>query len=212
MFKRSFKNLIYLVVIVWFIGAQAGAYDDFFKAVELDDANTMASLLQRGMDPNTPDPRGQMPLYLALRGGSFRVAEVLLRHPELKVDATNVAGETPLMMAALRGQTEWVQKLLARGAQLHREGWSPVLYAASGPEAKALELLLERGAPVNARSPNGSTPLMMAARYGSEASVQLLLARGADPTLRNERGLTAADFARDGGRESLAKRLQGLVR
>jgi hypothetical protein len=32
-------------------------------------------------------------------------------------------------------------------------------------------LLLDKGAPVNARGPNGLTPLMMAARYGSETIV-----------------------------------------
>ena len=37
-------------------------------------------------------------------------------------------------------------------------------------------VLLEQGAPVNARAPNGNTPLMMAARHGHEDSVALLLA------------------------------------
>jgi ankyrin repeat protein len=75
-----------------------------------------------------------------------------------------------------------------------------------------LALLLDKGAPVNARSPNGTTPLMMAARYGSEQSVDLLLARGADPTALNDRQLGAADFARQGGREALAERLAKLRR
>jgi len=100
---------------------------------------------------------------------------------------------------------------MARGAKVHGEGWSPLHYAATGPEPEFVRLLLEKGAPVDARSPNGSTPLMMAARYGSEASVDLLLARGADPKLRNQRDLTAADFARMDGRESLAKRLESAT-
>ncbi len=74
---------------------------------------------QRGFDPNTPDEKGQVGLYLALREGSLKVAEVLLQHPQLKVDAANAAGETPLMMAALRGNVEWTQRLLGprRAAQ-----------------------------------------------------------------------------------------------
>jgi hypothetical protein len=73
-------------------------------------------------------------------------------------------------------------------------------------------LLLDKGAPVDARSPNGTTPLMMAARYGAEPSVDLLLQRGADPKLKNDRQLSAADFARQGGREALAQRLERLQR
>jgi uncharacterized protein len=72
--------------------------------------------------------------------------------------------------------------------------------------------LLERGADVNAGSPNRSTPLMMAARYGAEAAADLLLLKGADARARNERGLTAADFARTAGRVALALRIEGAAR
>jgi ankyrin repeat protein len=53
---------------------------------------------------------------------------------------------------------------------------------------------------------------MMAARYGSEQSADLLLAKKASTEARNERGMTAADFARAGGREGLAKRLESRLR
>ena len=38
--------------------ASAGAYDDFFKALELDHPSTLQALLDRGFDPNTPHPQG----------------------------------------------------------------------------------------------------------------------------------------------------------
>ena len=119
----------------------------------------------------------------------------------------NANGETPLMMAALRGQLAWCQRLVARGVPVDRGGWTPLHYAASGPDPQVVGWLLDRGAKLEARSPNGSTPLMMAAGYGSESSVEVLLARGADPKLRNDPGLTAADFAQRAGREALARRL-----
>ena len=70
--------------------------------------------------------------------------------------------------------------------------------------AELLTLLLDKGAAIDSRSPNGTTPLMMAARYGDEQGAHLLLARGADARLRNDQNLSAADFARTGGREKLA--------
>src|SRR5688500_13957278 len=33
--------------------AHAGAYDDYFRAVKLDNVKLVSSLLQRGFDPNT---------------------------------------------------------------------------------------------------------------------------------------------------------------
>jgi uncharacterized protein len=210
--KYYFKYLIYLIGAIGFSTADAGSYEDFFIAINRDDDRSVATLLERGFDPNSRDPRGQTGLILALRDQSTRVAEALWKSPALEVDAQNASGETALMMAALRGQVAWMQRLLDRGAAAHQEGWSPIHYAATGPETKAVALLLQRGAPVEALSPDKSTPLMMAARYGAEGSVDLLLARGASAALKNGRNLDAVDLARAAGRDFLLERLQKSVK
>lgn len=194
--------------LVGALPARAGAYEDFFRAIEVDNASGLQDLLARGMDPNTLDPKGQHGLFLALRAGSAKATQLLLAHPDTRVDAANAVGETPLMMAALRARVDAMKALIARGAAVNRSGWTPLHYAASSPSAAPVQLLLEQGAQVDARSPNGNTALMLAARYGSEESVALLLAKGADRNLRNDRQQTAADTARLDGRESLAKRLE----
>jgi uncharacterized protein len=186
---------------------------DFFRAVDTDNARAVKDLLDRGFDPNAANAEGQVALYLALRDDAARVAEALLAHPQIRIDQTNAAGETPLMIAALKGRREWVRRLLDRGAQLNRDGWTPLHYAASGPDAKpVVELLLERGAAIDARAPNGNTPLMMAARYGAWTSAEFLLLRGANPKLVNQAGQNAADFARSEGRERLAQQIEQLLR
>jgi ankyrin repeat protein len=185
----------------------AGSYEDFFTAVQRDDDTTVNALLRRGFDPNSHDPQGQTGLTLATRDRNWRVVKVLLDSAASDVNELNGNGESPLMLAALRGEKDWCLRLLERGARVQISGWAPIHYAATGPNPAVVALLLERGAEPEATSPNGSTPLMLAARYGSEATVDLLLARGADVGRRNERGLNAVDFARLGGRESLAARL-----
>jgi len=208
MFVQHLKILCYLLVALGFSLARAGAYEDFFEATARNDGDTVRQLIHRGIDANSRDPQGQTALYLALRSGAFGVAEALLAEPTLDVNAVNAADETPLMIAALKGQGDWARRLLERGAQVNKPGWSPLHYAATGPEPAVVKLLLERGAAVDAASPNKTTPLMMAARYGNPASVDLLLAAGADPQARNDRGLNAADFARLARREDLAARLE----
>ena len=188
--------------------AFAGAYEDFFRATEVDNPSGLQDLLARGMDPNTLDPQGQHALYLALRSGSDKVVRLLLQHPDTRVDMVNASGETPLMMAALRGDVDTMKLLVARGAQVQREGWTPLHYAASGPSPDAVQWLVQRGAKVDARAPTGSTPLMLAARYGHEDSVFLLLAAGADAQLRDDKGRQAADLARMDGRDALARRIE----
>lgn len=210
--NRYFKYIVYIVVVLGFSCAKAGAYEDFFAAVQRDDERSVAQLLGRGFDPNAHDPKGQTGLILALRDNSMRVAEVLWKSPQLKLDEQNANGETALMLAALRGNLAWMQRLLERGAEPHKDGWSPLHYAATGPEVKAVALLLERGAPIEALSPGRDTPLLMAARYGTEASVELLLARGASVSAKNERNLDAIDMARNSGRDFLVERISKSVK
>lgn len=205
---KNFKFAIYLVVATCFSSAHAGVYEDFFGAVRTGDARTVRQLVERGFDPNSRDPQGQTALHLALRDQTPAVAQALLALPALDFDALNAHGETPLMMAALKGEVDWVKKLLERGAKVHQPGWSPLHYAATGPEAQIVAMLLERGAPVDAESPNRSTPLMMASQYGTEASVDLLLARGADARRRNDLGMDATEFARRSGRDFLVEKLK----
>ena len=208
---KYFKFMLYSLMVIG-VSSFAGSFEDFFIAIRNDNAGTVGALLQRGFDPNTRDEKGQTGLAMAMQERSLKAAEVLLSHPAIQIDALNQAGESALMMAALKGEIAGARTLLERGAKVNQPGWSALHYAATGTEASLVRLLLEKGADVNAASPNGSTPLMMAAQYGSEDSVKLLLAAGADPKRRNQRDLKGSDFARLAGRESLAVSLAKLER
>ena len=129
-----------------------------------------------------------------------------------KIELLAPAGSFESMMAAIKGNVDAVKALIARDADVNKTGWTPLHYAASGPNTRLVELLLSQGADLEAAAPNGSTPLMLAAQAGPEATIDLLLHRGADPKRRNQRELQAVDFARMGGREWLAKRLEPLSR
>lgn len=211
-FALNFKYVFYLSIAIAFSSANAGAYEDLFKAVIRDDVAWLRSLLQQGVDPNSRDPKGYPALSLALRRESPGAFALLLAHPATDVNALNAAGESALMLAAIAGDLESSQRLLARGARLDGPGWTPLHYAASGPNTRLVELLLARGATLEAEAPNGTTPLMLAAQTGPESTVELLLRQGADARRRNQRDLQAADFARLGGRDWLADRLELMTK
>ena len=196
-------------------GIWAGAYEDFFVAILRDDDAAMAALLRRGFDPNTRDPKGQVGLAIALQNGSSKAFAALLASSQVNVEARNAQDESPLMMAALKGNLEAVKALLARDADVNKTGWTPLHYAASAGSRQhvaIIALLLENHAYIDATSPNGTTPLMMAAQYGSNEAVQLLLDEGADPTLKNQLGLTAADFALRVSRTESADKIAAAIR
>lgn len=188
--------------------AHAAPIDDLVIAAELNDGRTVLSLLMKGVDPNQSDSRGRKALFIAAREESLRALDSLLASPQLKLDEPNAQGETPLMIAAIRGSLPAVQALVKRGAAVNRAGWTPLHYACSGPDNGVAAFLIAQGAELNARSENGTTPLMMAARYGNGDLVPLLLKAGAEPRAANEQELTAADFAQRGGRDAMAQQLR----
>lgn len=195
--------------------AHAGAYEDFFRAIELDNGTAVADLLRRGFDPNALDPRGQPALVLALRDDSRKAAAALIAAKDLRVEERNAKDESALMMAALRGNLPAARALIELDADINKTGWTPLHYAASGtsPDAVAMvKLLLEESAYIDAASPNGTTPLMMAVRYGQGDVARLLVEEGADPTLKNQLGLTALDFARQADRADMVELVTQSVR
>ena len=205
--SNYFKYLLYLIVFIEFNSASAGSYDDFFKALEMDHPEVISQLLARGFDPNSPSPKGTPALILSYQKKSFKVLDVLVEWKKTNLNVQSTDGENLLMLAAINNQISLADKLISKGADVNKPGWTALHYAASGSETPIVQLLLERGAAIDARSPTGMTPLMMAARYGAPDSASLLFQRGADAQLRNEAGLTPADLARLADRGALAARL-----
>ncbi len=210
---RNFLAFAWIALVA--MGAQANAVENFFAAVRNDNESAVVALTLRGFDLNTRDEQGDTGLLVALRQESLTVADFLLKQNVVNVEARNKAGESPLMMAALKGQYPQAKRLIERRAEVNKPGWTPLHYAASNPgegSAAMVRLLLDRFAYIDAESPNKTTPLMMAARYGSDSVVKLLLEEGADPMLRNEQGLTALDFARQADRPEVLAIISAFVR
>ena len=188
-----------------------GSWDDFFNAIRLDNPNTLQALLQRGFDPNTVDQQGTPALMRALQEQSYRAAEVLADHPQIRAEVRSPRDESPLMLAALRGQDALVVKLVSKGAAVNKAGWTPLHYAATGGHLRIAAFLIGAHADVNAESPNGTTPLMMAAMYSSSDMVKLLLESGAEAYPRNDLDLSAEDFAVKAGRDDSVRLIRQVL-
>jgi ankyrin repeat protein len=193
--RINFKIFLYLYVLIGFSISKAGAFDDFFKAIVFDQVPVVGNLIYRGMDPNTPTEKGEPALVFAVRSGAPKTVAFLLKQPGIQIDATNMADETALMLAANANDLASANLLIEAGASVNRPNWTPLHYAASKGHTAMMRLLIENDAYIDAESPNGTTPLMMAAYYASPNAVKLLLEEGADPLLRNQGGQTALDMA-----------------
>ena len=108
-------------------------------------------------------------------------------------------GHTPLMRAALDGNTERVRELIGEGADINQRDdnhRTALMFAVINRHYETMKVLLEYGADVNAESNKEGTALMAAALAGDLRMVQALLDKGADPHVRmpetNESAITIA--------------------
>lgn len=193
-----------LLAASFFIAASACAtvYDEAVNAAFTNDADALAPLLAKGLDPNTATSSGagEPLLMLAIRKNANSVIDLLLKQKGLKIDQPNTLKETPLMIAVFLRENDIAKKLIAHGANVNNpKNWSPLHYAASAGNTEMAELLLKKGADVNARTLRGITPLYMAAREGHTETVKLLLKAKARKDFCTNDELAPYDIAKQRG-------------
>jgi rhodanese-related sulfurtransferase len=113
-------------------------------------------------------------------------------------EAPAAHGNTPLMIAAWRGEAAIVEALLAHGVSLstvNGDGNNALWLACVSNKAELVRRLAQAGMPVDHQNSTGATSLMYAASSGKPAIVQALLALGADPQLRTQDDFSALDMA-----------------
>jgi uncharacterized protein len=179
------------------------------KAAKFDDVREVKSLIDKGMSPNQKDPRGMPILMVAIQENSVKTVDYLINAKGIDLNQPNITNETPLMFAALYGQLAEVKILVdQKQVPVNRSGWTPLHYACTNGHLEIAQFLLEKGAIVDAPSPNETTPLMMAIRAGNIQLVRLLLDRGADIRIRNQQGYSAIDVAELFNQEEIQKGLR----
>ncbi|XP_064107872.1 ankyrin-3-like isoform X2 [Macrobrachium nipponense] len=162
-------------------------------------------LLERGADPNAKsEVRGRprthyrfFPLYFAAKWGHLDMVNLLL---EAKADVTyrTLYGETALITATAWNRGPTVARLLDASADpnvadklktgaLHR--------AAYYGYTDILQILIEKGAVVDAQNFEGRTPLHFCAKGAKTLTLKELLKSCPDDGIRDIRGKTALDLA-----------------
>ena len=214
------------------------AAQEVFDVIRAGDATRLAALLAADRSlVNVRNERGHSPVLIAQYhqrgelvkmllaagpeldifdaasvGRTARVAELLDRDGAL-VNAYSSDGFFPLGLAAFFGHPDTVQLLLARGADVAQVARNPMrvqaLHSAVTGSFDSVRLLVEAGAPVNAKQHLGWTPLHEAVNRNDLEMTRYLLAHGADPRLQNDEGKSAIGLAADKGFGEVLKLLKG---
>ena len=107
---------------------------------------TMRLLLDRGIEVDAVNDRGQTPLIWAAQDGYADTVRLLLQK-NAKINAQDIYGFTPLHRATLRGRGLMVCLLLEKGADpnfRNEDGWTPLHIAAIKRDEQLVERLRDR--------------------------------------------------------------------
>ncbi|KAH7964940.1 hypothetical protein HPB49_002585 [Dermacentor silvarum] len=142
--------------------------------------------------PGSPAARGTPAKGVQERSSSMGV------NTRKVAERRNRLGETPLQVAAIKGDAARVKALLSGGANPNvrdNAGWTPLHEASSQGAVEVVRLLLAAGACVNAAGPDGVTPLHDAVLSNVPDVVLQLCSAGADIDARTNDGRTPVSLA-----------------
>ena len=146
-------------------------------------------LADRGADLDAKTLEGGTPLLVATERELLDVVKALIDKGAKVNYRPNNNAEIPLLVACLKMHAGIVELLLKSGADVllcNALGLFPLLVVSDNDDPRSAEiaqLLLDRGAEVDAKSPEGVTPLFAACGKKNADVVDVLLAGGGNPNI-----------------------------
>jgi len=148
----------------------------------------------------------QLLFYAVKSGNESELVRILETDNDADINVTNCSGATLLHIAAAQGAVAVLELLLSRQnpdqplinikEKEKSGGFSALHHAVIHGHMKAAEILLNRGADMNAQDDDGFTCLHHACRRGFKSMVELLLGQGANPNVRDKDGKPPSYVAR----------------
>lgn len=178
-------------------------------ACEAGQIGSIEALLDAGVDVNSPDSHGRLPLTCAVQEEHTDALRILLERGA-DVNLADAEGATPLFLAVQSGaRPEVVQTLLTHHADLNRviqSGNGAIHLAAFFDDHDGIiaRMLLDHGAKINALSTLGQTVVHIAAAMGHTKQLAFYLDHGVAIDAQDKDRATALHLAsRYGNADSL---------
>jgi cytochrome c len=173
---RRLLLFIPLLLVHFPIESRAAPIHD---AAKRGDVAAITAALDAGAGVNENDGNAT-PLYLAVRGGHFAAAKLLIeRGADVNAVPTPLLGPA-LMPAVAQSKIDLIKLLLDAGANsnLQRGGETALHIAARSGCLDCVKALVEAGADVNAKTKDGKTPIHLAKLKRQREIADYLMSHG----------------------------------
>nr|BCR37381.1 transient receptor potential cation channel subfamily A member 1 isoform 277V [Buergeria japonica] len=186
-------------------------------AVIKNQVDSVKILLSRGADPNLLNFYCLAPLHLAIQLHHNKIVEELLNHSTTDMNLEGDLGNTPIMAACYKDNSEALIMLFNHGAKLckrNRIGCFPIHMTVFAGSLKCMELVLKKGEEfgfsiedhINFTDNEKSSPLHVAVQNGRLEIVKACIEYGAKIDLKQVNdNATALHFAATQGATEIVK-------
>jgi pectate lyase len=192
---RNQKDIVELLV------AKGAEVSSIYVAARIGDLAKVRGFLEKGADVNMRDAQRKTALHIASANGHKEIVELLLANGA-DVNAGGYYNKTAAEYAMGANHREIVELLISKGADI-----SPLHFAIYIKDQAKAKSLIENGADINKRTPNGTTPLSRAADIGFKDIAELLLAKGANVNAKNNWDWTPLHSAAEKGHKDIVELL-----
>jgi hypothetical protein len=185
---------------------QTDVDDDLMTLFDRGDIEQLRKAFSNGADAGAFAENGSSLLMMASARRNMPLVRLLLEHGA-DVNALNrspipgKAGRNALMVALYEADVEIAKVLMDAGSRTDitdGHGWKIVHHAARRGCIACMQMLKERGFPLDEAAPGsrGETPMMVAAQFNHPELIRWLIDQGADPRARDRHGENVFGWAR----------------
>ncbi|XP_006139856.1 transient receptor potential cation channel subfamily A member 1 [Tupaia chinensis] len=185
-------------------------------AAEKNQVESVKFLLSRGANPNLRNNNMMAPLHIAVQATHNEVMKVLTEHSSTNINLEGESGNTAVMIACSKDNSEALQILFNKGAKpckSNKWGAFPIHQTAFSGAKKCMEIVLkfgeERGysrqSHINFVNNRKASPLHMAVQGGDLEMIKMCLDNGAHIDLMENGKCTPLHFAATQGATDIVK-------
>lgn len=155
-------------------------------AILKKDTATAALLLEKGANPNVKNNYGETPIMLAAKNNDIVLVKLLVAKG-VSINSKDGKGNPVLIEAVNKNSPEFVRYLIENGATVNvRDMWmnkektALMIAIENYASIETIDLMVAKGADLNAKDSDGNTPLMIAVERNNVPAVKLLVEKGAE--------------------------------